>query len=84
MNRVLIDKLAAALLYEGYVLYPYRPSVKNKQRWTFGGIYPQAWSEAQNGAEPYFMQTECLLEGSTAKVRVIVRFLQLIERTVGK
>jgi hypothetical protein len=84
MNRVLIDKLAAALLYEGYVLYPYRPSVKNTQRWTFGGIYPQAWGEAQNGTEPYLMQTECLLEGSAATVRIMVRFLQLIERTVGK
>ena len=24
----------------GLLLYPYRPSVKNRQRWTFGGLYP--------------------------------------------
>lgn len=84
MNRDLVDKLAATLLYEGYVLYPYRPSVKNQQRWTFGGIYPQAWTETQNGAEPCVMQTECLLEGKSAKVRAIVRFLHLIDRTIGE
>ena len=81
MNRDLIDKLARALLYEGYVLYPYRPSVKNTQRWTFGGIYPKPWSEAQNGTDPFVMQTQCLLEGdTTAKIAVTIRFLHLIDR----
>ena len=36
MSETLIDKVARAVLYEGYLLYPYRPSVKNRQRWTFG------------------------------------------------
>jgi hypothetical protein len=81
MNRDLIDKLARALLYEGYVLYPYRPSVKNTQRWTFGGIHPKAWSEAQNGTDPFIMQTQCLLEANaTSKIAVTIRFLHLIDR----
>lgn len=84
MNRAEIDKITNAVLYEGYMLYPYRPSVKNKQRWTFGGIYPQQWSNLQNGSDPCLMQTECLLQDQAAHVHVIVRFLQLIERTVGK
>ena len=44
MNQGLVDQIAAAVLYEGYILYPYRPSVKNRQRWTFGGLVPRAYS----------------------------------------
>ena len=40
----LVDRIAGALLYEGYLLYPYRPSVKNRHRWTFGGLYPPAYA----------------------------------------
>jgi hypothetical protein len=83
MNRELVDKIAHAMLYEGYVLYPYRPSVKNRQRWTFGGIYPKAWSDAQNGTDAWTMQTECLAIALTdAKVQISVRFLHLVDRTV--
>ena len=42
MDTAHVDRLVNALLYEGYLLYPYRPSVKNTQRWTFGGLYPRA------------------------------------------
>lgn len=85
MNRVLVDKLARAMLYEGYVLYPYRPSVKNSQRWTFGGIYPRAWSDAQTGTDSWTMQTECLVSGTQqARLQIIVRFLHLTDRTVGE
>ena len=41
MNQALVDQIASAVLYEGYILYPYRPSVKNRQRWTFGGLVPR-------------------------------------------
>jgi hypothetical protein len=44
MNAPLVDQIANAVLYEGYLLYPYRPSVKNRQRWTFGGLYPRPYS----------------------------------------
>src|SRR5580704_17717085 len=83
MNPSPVDKIANAVLYEGYILYPYRASSpKNRQRFTFGRIYPQAYSEAQNGAEPFAMQTECLLrrrcEMPTVQVRV--RFLHPMAR----
>src|SRR5450432_983879 len=85
MNRAMVDKLAHALLYEGYILYPYRPSVKNHQRWTFGGLYPKSWSDAQDGTDPWIMQTQCLVSrGEKARISVGVRFLHLVDRTVGQ
>lgn len=71
-----VDRIAAALLYEGYMLYPYRPSaVKNRQRFNFGLVYPA-------GDDASFMQTECLLLGTAATaLTVTVRFLHLIDRT---
>ncbi len=84
MSTSSVDRLVAATLYEGYILYPYRPSsVKNQVRWTFGGVHPRAWSEASGGTEPWFVQTECLLRGTDAAVTVHVRFLQLLTRTVA-
>ena len=48
-----VEKIAAAVLYEGYVLWPYRRSApKNQQRWTLGGVYPRAYSEARGGTIP--------------------------------
>lgn len=86
MNLAAVDKIAKAVLYEGYMLYPYRPSsVKNQQRWNFGVLCPQSYSEAQNGTEAWTMQTECLVEGDAeTEVEVRVRFLQLTERAVGE
>jgi len=85
MNREMVDKLARALLYEGYILYPYRPSVKNRQRWTFGGLHPRAWSEAHGGSDAWKMQTQCLVStADDAAVHVAVRFLHLMNRTVGE
>ena len=66
MNRALVDRIADAVLYEGYILYPYRPSVKNRQRWTFGGLYPEAYCRAQGGTDLWSSQTECLVRGSPA------------------
>jgi hypothetical protein len=84
MNPSPVDKIVQAVLYEGYNLYPYRPSVKNRQRWTFGGLYPRAYCDAQNGADASIMQTQCLVRGGrTTRVEVEVRFLHLIERRIG-
>lgn len=82
MDLSLIDKITAAVLYEGYLLYPYRrSSVKNRQRWTLGGLYPQAFGGAPGASDAWSMQTECLLCGpDRASVEVRVRFLHLIER----
>jgi len=86
MTRSALDRLVAATLYEGYILYPYRPSsVKNQVRWTFGGVHPRTWSEASGGTDPWSAQTECLLRATAATaVTARVRFLQLVTRTVAK
>ncbi|HWE01634.1 MAG TPA: hypothetical protein VG326_04430 [Tepidisphaeraceae bacterium] len=85
MNQEIVDKIVAAVLYEGYVLYPYRPSVKNHHRWTFGGIYPRAYSEKQHGSDPWTMQTQCLICASAgATVQIRSRFLHLMMRHVER
>ena len=85
MNHSLVDQIASAVLYEGYILYPYRPSVKNRQRWTFGGLVPRAYSDAHGPTEPWEMQTECLvLGGPDTTLTVSVRCLQLVARLVGE
>jgi hypothetical protein len=82
MNTTMIDTIAKAILYEGYMLYPYRPSsVKNRQRFNFGVLYPRLYSEAQAGSDPWSMQSECLVQGASPVVEVKVRFLKLVTRT---
>jgi hypothetical protein len=81
-----VEKIAEAVLYEGYMLYPYRPSsVKNQRRWNFGVLCPRSYSERQQGSDAWMMQTECLVK-SSASTRLVVkiRFLQIVRRSVGK
>jgi hypothetical protein len=78
-----IRAIADAVLYEGYVLWPYRRSaLKNTHRWTFGGVYPQAHAEARDaGDDPWTMQTQCLIEaGGDTRVSVALRFLHVVWR----
>jgi hypothetical protein len=84
MNLSLVEKIADAVLYEGYILYPYRPSaVKNQQRWNFGALCPESYSIAQGGTEAWTMQTQCLVQGSgNTALDVKVRFLHLLTREV--
>lgn len=84
MNRELAQKVANAVLYEGYMLYPYRPSaIKNRQRWTFGILYPPEYSEVRSGTERSRMHTECLIKtAGPASVTVELRFLHLMARQV--
>ena len=72
MNLDQVEKIAEAVLYEGYMLYPYRASaVKNQQRWNFGVLCPRTYAESQKWSEAWLMQTECLLEGDhRARLRV--------------
>lgn len=86
MNLERVEKIAEAVLYEGYMLYPYRASsVKNQQRWNFGVLCPRLYSEQQNGSETWTMQTQCLLEGdSSTQLKVKVRFLQIVNRSIGR
>jgi hypothetical protein len=84
MNRCAIDQIANAVLYEGYILYPYRPSVKNRQRWTFGGIFPEAFCR-ESKSEASAIQTECLVCGTPETlIESAIRFLHLSARQVGK
>lgn len=85
IDMQLVQPIVDAVLYEGYILYPYRPSsTKNQQRWTFGGIYPRVYHDATDGSEPWQMQTQCLVEGDgDARLQVRVRFLQPAARDVG-
>ena len=86
MTASLVEKIADAVLYEGYMLYPYRPSaVKNQQRWNFGAICPESYSLAQRGTESWTMQTECLIQTNPlTSLEVKVRFLHLLTREVGQ
>jgi hypothetical protein len=68
--------IADAVLYEGYLLYPYRASSdKNQLRWQFGVLAPRAWSEA-TALEAWWMQTEFPIEGENWRIRGCARFLQ--------
>lgn len=86
MKAELVDGIVKAVLYEGYMLYPYRPSaVKNRQRFNFGVVYPRLYSEAQGGTDAWTMQTECLVQGSDGtECLVRVRFLRMVARSIAK
>jgi hypothetical protein len=85
MNLALTEQIAKAVLYEGYMLYPYRPSsVKNQQRWNFGVLYPRAYSLQQSGSDTFKLETECLVEShAETSLEIRVRFLQLVQRSIG-
>jgi hydrogenase maturation protease len=77
-----LRKIADAVLYEGYVLWPYnRSATKNQRRWTFGGVYPRSHSD-MHPDDRSTVQTECLVEGGDPNVHVRVRFLHVVERRV--
>ena len=86
MNDELARKVADAVLYEGYLLYPYRSSaLKNRQRWSFGILYPPAYAEVRSGTERCLMRSECLLETTRdTSVHVEVRFLHRGTRKVQR
>jgi len=77
-----IERLTQTLLYEGYILWPYRRSaVKNAQRWTIGGVYPPAFAEQSGGADRSTVRAECLIEACEgAEVEVTGRYLQVVAR----
>ena len=75
--------VADAILYEGYLLYPYRQSSrKNQARFQFGVLMPPAYA-AVDDCEPSASQTECLAEArDDTRVQVVVRFLHVQQRAV--
>jgi hypothetical protein len=80
-----IEAITRSVLYEGYLLWPYRRSaLKNQRRWTFGGVYPRAYSESGHADDAWLMRTECLAElGQNAALDVSVRFLQVVDRRIA-
>ncbi len=88
MNPEVAKKIADAVLYEGYMLYPYRPSaIKNRQRWSFGILYPPSYAEVRGGTERCGMHSECVLEASgadNATLQLELRFLHLLSRQVAR
>ena len=81
-------EIADAVLYEGYLLYPYRRSaIKNRQRWTFGVVYPKEFSEANGGIDPWMMRTECLVTtqgNADTSLDIHTRFLHLLSVRRGE
>jgi hypothetical protein len=79
-----VASLAQTLLYEGYLLYPYRTSaVKNQHRWLFGTLYPRSFVEGEDEGDYWWIRTECLVEGTGESVlQARARFLHLHEDEV--
>ena len=81
-------RVADTVLYEGYLLYPYRSdSAKNHVRWQYGIVGPKGAEEAGVG-ESDSLETKCLVDMTDASpdphVAVQVRFLQVQHRTVER
>jgi hypothetical protein len=83
MNFEALEAIANAVLFEGYVLYPYRPSaIKNRQRWNFGTLYPRSFAQAQMPEERWRFSAQVLIEaGQQTRLSACVRFLQLVPPT---
>lgn len=84
-SLALARAVADAVLYEGYLLYPYRASAqKNQARWQFGILGPPGAADDGCGEEPS-MSADCLLApGAQAGLEIHFRFLQLQTRAVEK
>jgi hypothetical protein len=83
VNLDAVRRMADAVLYEGYILYPYRASAqKNRSRWQFGVVMAPGYA-AVDPSESACTQTECVLEHSgQPEVQIILRFLQVQRRRV--
>jgi len=74
-----VRAIADAVLYEGYILWPYRRSAtKNQQRWTFGGAFPPAHT-ARHPDDLSTLQAQAVVERAT-DIHVRVRFLHVVAR----
>jgi hypothetical protein len=86
-----VESIADAVLHEGFMLYPYRPSaMKNRQRWNFGVLFPPRFCARAENGDRAELWIECLADcAADARVAVKVRFMQLggdgepVERTVA-
>lgn len=77
--------VADAVLYEGYLLYPYRAnSRKNQSRWQFGVLGSPGAADAGIGEDDTLSAQVLLAPGAAASLTVVVRFLQLQHRTAER
>jgi hypothetical protein len=75
-----VSRIARAVLYEGYILWPYRRSAaKNRSRWTFGAVFPPAWTAAHPD-DGCLLQGQYVVTGEDPRVSVTLRFLHVVER----
>jgi hypothetical protein len=80
--------VADAVLYEGYLLYPYRASSsKNQSRWQFGVLGPRGAADTGIGEDDTLSAQVLVRSYGVPSLSGIVRFLQLqhrgAERDVG-
>jgi hypothetical protein len=80
--------VADAVLYEGYLLYPYRASSgKNQSRWQFGVLGPQGAADTGIGEDDALSAQVLVRANGVPSLSGVVRFLQLqhrgAEREVG-
>jgi hypothetical protein len=67
--------ISNAILYEGYLLYPYRMNALKNQgdRWLFGVLRPRGGVEASE------QHSECIVRGDAAtQIEIVLRFLHPI------
>ena len=80
MNK--IEKIADAILYEGYNLFPFRKSsLKNQKRFNFGIVSPKCWAENRTN-NAFFQQTEVLIfsKDRDFNISMKIRFLQVEDK----
>ena len=92
MSFAAAARIADSVLYEGYLLYPYRASAaKNRVRWQFGVVAPREYSEATEESDPWFLGSNCLLEHDESRetasaarpvIDIRVRCLHVQARTI--
>jgi hypothetical protein len=73
------DKVADAVLLEGYLLYPYRASaLKNQHRYPFGTLYPESFCRAHEAGDASSLELQCVVRGgAAATLSLRLRFLQI-------
>ena len=77
--------VADAVLYEGYLLYPYRAtSRKNQSRWQFGVLGPQGAAEAGIGEDDRLAAQVLVGSNAVPSLSGVVRFLQLQHRAAQR
>lgn len=78
-----VRAVADAVLYEGYLLYPYRAdTAKNQCRWQFGVLGPEGAQRSGIG-EDSSLSAQLLVRGH-GQISVTLRFLQLQRRTAER